>query len=113
MAIKSKKWKPFISFGTFFLGVSLAAAGIGQTADRCFGYSRPGVLTEVFARDYQNTEDFRWQMAGTLSDFLAMATGVSRAGFTAREVVSTGMITAPRPTGITWRHVTTGRFRKL
>lgn len=75
MAIKSKKWKPFISFGTFFLGVSLAAAGIGQTADRCFGYSRPGVLTEVFARDYQNTEDFRWQMAGTLSDFLAMATG--------------------------------------
>ncbi len=75
MAIKLKKWKQLINFGTFFLGVSLTVTGAGQLADRFFGYGSPENPAEVFEQDYQKTEEFRWRMESKFSDFLSMATG--------------------------------------
>lgn len=70
------KWKSIISFTAFFLGITLLLSGIIDSVYLLSSRSSwKAQITEAFEEDYQNTGEFRWQMADYLEKFLAMATG--------------------------------------
>lgn len=70
------KWKSIISFTAFFLGITLLLSGIIDSVYLLSSRSSwKAQITEAFEEDYQNTGEFRWQMADYLENFLAMATG--------------------------------------
>ncbi|MCI8895882.1 MAG: HAMP domain-containing histidine kinase [Lachnospiraceae bacterium] len=70
MDTKWKKSKQIISFGCFFLGVTLLICSLGQ-ALRLWRYSREA-LGSV---DYQETAEFRSYMADRLEELLGITTG--------------------------------------
>ncbi len=80
MDTKSKKKKLAVSFGIFFLGVSLLLAGGAACAKRYlfYGWGGDRGFGEMMERDYQNTQGFREFMQERLLDFLEIG---SEGGF--------------------------------
>ena len=64
------KWKSIISFTAFFLGITLLLSGIIDSVYLLSSRSSwKAQITEAFEEDYQNTGEFRWQMAVTWKIF--------------------------------------------
>lgn len=81
MVIKSRKWKSSISFGAFFLSISLLLANGLPLVQEIVWALRNGVPMTGMEQDYQNTAGFRNQMEEYLADFLAMAAGEEPGAF--------------------------------
>lgn len=75
MAIKWRKWKPAISFGAFFLGISLILGGALSLCGDFLGTGGWIGLREAFTGHYQDTQAFRECIYGYLSDFMEIACG--------------------------------------
>lgn len=70
------KWKSIISFTAFFLGITLLLSGVIDSVYLLSSRtSWKAQIREAFEEDYQNTGEFRRQMADYLENFLGMATG--------------------------------------
>lgn len=70
------KWKSIISFTAFFLGITLLLSGVIDSVYLLSSRtSWKAQIREAFEEDYQNTGEFRRQMAEYLENFLGMATG--------------------------------------
>lgn len=72
MVIKSKKWKTIVSFGAFFLSVSLLLC---HGIPLCYRIWNNGRAEDLLEQDYQKTEQFQSYMERQLSHFTALATG--------------------------------------
>lgn len=81
MVIRSRKWKSIISFGAFFLSISLLLANGLPLVQEIVWALRNGVPMTGMEQDYQNTAGFRNQMEEYLADFLAMAAGEEPGAF--------------------------------
>ena len=82
MDTKWKKRKTAVSFGIFFLSVSLLLGnGAVFLAEALDQGSFQAAASKVVEQDYQNTASFRRYIQSRLSNFLAMATGGRIGGY--------------------------------
>ena len=67
------KWKSIISFTAFFLGITLLLSGVIDSVYLLSSRtSWKAQIREAFEEDYQNTGEFRRQMAEYLENFLGI-----------------------------------------
>ncbi len=82
MDTKWKKRKTAVSFGIFFLSISLLlASGAVFLRESLETGSFQKTVSKVVERDYQNTASFRRFIQSRMSNFFAMATGGSIGGY--------------------------------